>query len=197
MRPSLRTLILLPACGVVLSLAPAAPGAESPASEPQAAEAQTPEERLEALGLELPTQEPPVANYVRAVRTGNLVFLAGHGPLLPTGGYVTGKLGADLTIEEGYEAAKLTGLAMLATLEEELGSLDRVRRIVKVNGSINSTPEFTDQHKVMNGFSDLMVAVFGERGRHARAAVGMTSLPIGIPVEIEMVVEVDAPQQSP
>lgn len=153
--------------------------------------AATPEARLLELGLELPELPAPVANYVRAVRTGDLVFLAGHGPALPEGGYVTGKLGADLDVEQGYAAARATGLALLASLKAEIGSLDRVRRIVKVLGMVNSAPDFTDQHKVMNGFSDLMVEVFGENGKHARAAVGMVSLPIGLAVEIEMIVEVD------
>lgn len=156
-----------------------------------AQEGQTPEQRLAALDLVLPAQEAPVANYVRAVRTGDLVFLAGHGPVRPEGGYVTGKVGRDLTVEEGYAAAELTALAMLATLRDEIGSLDRVRRIVKVNGSVNSTPDFIEPHKVMNGFSDLIVKVFGDSGRHARAAVCVASLPIGIPVEVEMIVEVE------
>ncbi len=149
------------------------------------------ETRLAELGIELPTPPPPVANYVRAVTTGNLVFLAGHGPLRPEGGYVTGKLGKDLTVEEGYEAARLTAIALLASLKAEIGSLDRVQRVVRVEGMVNATPEFTDQSKVINGCSDLLVEVFGERGKHARAAVGMVSLPIGIAVEIQMVVEVE------
>ena len=155
-------------------------------SAPASAEA-----RLAGLGIELPKPPPPVANYVRAVRTGNLVFLAGHGPLKPEGGYVTGKLGKDLTVEEGYAAARLTGIALLASLKAEIGSLDRVRRIVRVVGMVNATPEFTDQSKVINGCSDFLVEVFGERGKHARAAVGMVSLPIGLAVEIHMIVEVE------
>ncbi len=150
-----------------------------------------PEAHLKRLGIELPTPPAPVANYVRAVRTGNLVFLAGHGPLKPDGGYVTGKVGRDLTVEQGYEAARLTGISLLASLKAEIGDLSRVRRIVRVEGMVNSTPEFTDQPKVINGCSDLLVEVFGERGRHARAAVGMASLPIGIAVEIKMVVQVE------
>jgi len=161
----------------------------SPAEDSLGAKA--PEARLAELGIELPELPAPVANYVRAVRTGNLVFLAGHGPAKPGGGYVTGKFDSDLTVEQGQEAARLTGLALLASLRAEIGSLDRVRRIVKVTGMVNSVPSFTDQHKVMNGFSDLMVEIFGDRGRHARAAVGMVSLPIGLAVEIEMIVEVE------
>lgn len=150
-----------------------------------------PEARMVELGLVLPELPAPVANYVRAVRTGNLVFLAGHGPARPEGGYVTGKFPTDLTVEEGQAAARLTGLALLASLKAEIGSLDRVRRIVKVTGMVNSAPAFTEQHLVMNGFSDLMVEIFGDHGKHARAAVGMASLPIGLAVEIEMIVEVE------
>ncbi|MDH3525583.1 MAG: RidA family protein [Acidobacteriota bacterium] len=174
-----------------LALAAAPAGRASEEAAPA-----SPEARLAALGLELPELPAPVANYVRAVRTGNLVFLAGHGPAKREGGYVTGKLGADLDVEQGYAAARATGLALLASLRAEIGSLDRVRRIVKVLGMVNSAPEFTDQHKVMNGFSDLMVEVFGERGKHARSAVGMVSLPIGLAVEIEMIVEVE-PRDAP
>lgn len=150
-----------------------------------------PEGRLADLGIELPTPPEPVANYVRTVRSGKLVFTSGHGPMRPEGGYVTGKLGRDLTLEQGYEAARLTAIALLASLKKEIGDLSNVRRVVKVTGMVNSDPEFTDQPKVINGCSDLLVEVFGDRGRHSRAAVGMASLPMGIAVEIEMVVEVD------
>ncbi len=162
-------------------------------SEPPPAEAPTDiEAKLARMGIELPEPRAPVANYVRAVRTGNLVFLAGHGPAKPDGGYVTGKLGKDLTVEQGYEAARLTAIALLASLKQEIGDLDEVTRIVRVFGMVNSTPTFTDQPAVINGASDLLVELFGEeRGKHARAAVGMASLPIGIAVEIEMVVEVE------
>ena len=132
-----------------------------------------------------------VANYVRAVRTGNLLFLSGSGPKKEDGTYITGKVGDDLTIEEGYIAARVTGINHLATLKSELGDLKKVKRIVKVLGMVNSSPDFTDQPKVINGFSDLMIEVFGDRGKHARSAVGMTSLPIGIAVEIELIVEVE------
>ena len=151
----------------------------------------SPEQRLEELGIQLPDPPAPVANYVGAVQTGNLVFLAGHGPLLPDGTYITGKLGRDLTLLEGYTAARQTGIALLATLKREIGDLSRVTRIVKVNGMVNATPDYTEQPNVINGCSDLLVEVFGpEIGKHARAAVGMNSLPIGIAVEIEMIVEV-------
>jgi len=169
------------------------PNAETTESAPEVAPTfdTDPEQRLQDLGIELPTPPAPVANYVRSVRTGNLVFLAGHGPLLPEGGYMSGKIPQDLTIEQGYEAARLTGIALLASLKENIGDLNKVNRIVKVTGMVNTTPDFTEQPQVINGFSDLMVEVFGEdRGKHARAAVGMASLPINIPVEIEMVVEV-------
>lgn len=157
----------------------------------QQSETYDPEARLAELGIELPTPQAPIANYVNAVRTGNLLFLAGKGPSLPQGGNVTGKLGADLSIEEGYRAARLTGIAQLAVLKAELGDLRKVRRIVKVTGMVNCTPDFTSQPAVINGFSDLMVEVFGERGKHARAAVGMAALPGNIAVEIDMVVEVE------
>lgn len=149
-----------------------------------------PEAKLSALGIELSTPSAPVANYVNAVRTGNLIFLAGKGPLKPDGENITGKLGADLTIEEGYEAARITGINQLSVLKAELGNLNKVKRIVKVLGMVNSTPDFIDQPKVVNGYSDLMVAVFGENGKHARAAVGMGALPSDIAIEVEMIVEV-------
>jgi enamine deaminase RidA (YjgF/YER057c/UK114 family) len=153
--------------------------------------AQTPEERLVQMGLTLPPVPPPAANYVNAVRTGNLLFLAGKGPSTPDGKYITGKLGGDLTIEQGYEAARSVALAQLAVLKSELGNLSKVKRIVKVQGMINSTPDFIDHSKVMNGFSDMMVAVFGEKGKHARSSVGMCSLPFNIAVEVELVVEIE------
>ena len=148
------------------------------------------EARLKQLGISLPEAPKPVANYVQAVRTGNLVFLAGAGPRKPDGGYITGKVGQDLSLEQGYQAARLTGIILLSNLKAELGDLDKVKRIVKVFGMVNADPSFTQHPKVINGFSDLMVEVFGDRGKHARSAVGMGSLPFGIPVEIDMVVEV-------
>lgn len=149
------------------------------------------EERLEELGIELGDPTPPTANYVRAVRTDDLVFLAGHGPDRPDGGQVTGKMGSDLTLEEGQEAARLTGISLLTSLKAEIGDLNRVRRIVKVTGMVNAEPDYTEHSQVINGFSDLMVEVFGDNGKHARAAVGMSSLPGNIPVEIEMIVEIE------
>ena len=150
-----------------------------------------PEAKLEELGIALSTPSAPVANYVNAVRTGNLIFLAGKGPRKADGENITGKLGSDLTIEEGYEAARITGINQLSVLKAELGNLNKVKRVVKVKGMVNATSEFTDHPKVVNGYSDLMVAVFGDRGKHARAAVGMGSLPSNIAVEIEMIVEVE------
>jgi enamine deaminase RidA (YjgF/YER057c/UK114 family) len=155
------------------------------------AKAQTPEERLTQLGITLPAVPAPAANYVNVVRTGNLLFLAGKGPTKPDGKLVTGKIGEDLSIEQGYEAARLTALAQLAVLKSELGDLSKVKRIVKVLGMVNCTPYFIDQPKVMNGYSDLMVEVFGDKGKHARSAVGMCSLPFNIAVEVEMIVEVE------
>jgi len=149
-----------------------------------------PEGRLAAMGITLPEPPSPVANYVNGVRTGNLIFLAGKGPKRADGTELRGKLGAGLSIEEGYEGARLTAINQLAVLKAMLGDLDRVVRVVKVLGMVNSDPDFIDQPAVINGFSDLIVEVFGERGRHARAAVGMASLPRGQAVEIEMIVEV-------
>ena len=170
----------------------ATPGAaQETQSHAAEAGASDPEGRLDELGIVLPEPTAPVANYVKAVRSGNLVFLSGHGPYRSDGTLVTGKLGRDLTIEEGYEAARLTGIALLSSLKREIGDLGRVQRIVKVFGMVNVDPSFTDMPKVINGCSDLMVEIFGERGRHARAAVGMASLPVGIAVEIDMVVEVE------
>jgi enamine deaminase RidA (YjgF/YER057c/UK114 family) len=150
-----------------------------------------PEKRLEELGIELPPAPEPVANYVNGVRTNNLIFLAGKGPKRADGTEITGKLGDTVSIEEGYEGARLTAINQLAVLKEMLGDLRKVKRVVKVLGMVNSAPDFVEQPAVINGFSDLIVEVFGERGRHARAAVGMASLPRGQAVEIEMIVEVE------
>ena len=150
-----------------------------------------PEAKLKELGIELSTPGAPVANYVNAVQTGSLLFLAGKGPNKPEGGYVTGKVGQDISVEEGYEAARLTAISQLSVLKAELGNLNRVKRIVKVLGMVNCGPDFGNQPEVINGFSDLMVEVFGERGKHARAAVGMNSLPRNTSVEIEMIVEIE------
>ena len=154
--------------------------------------AQTVDEKIKQLGLALPPVSKPIANYVKYVRTGNLIFLAGHGPSKTDGTNVTGKVGKDLSIEQGYEAAKIAALSLIATLKDALGGdLSKVKRIVKVNGYVNCLPDFTDHPKVINGCSDLLVALFGEKGKHARAAMGMVALPSNIAVEIEMIVEVE------
>jgi len=158
---------------------------------PVGAQEQTPEQKLAALGITLPAVDAPVANYVKAVRSGSLLFTAGHGPCGTLTKDQIGKVGGTLSVEQGVAAARATGVCLLATLKTELGSLSRVRRIVKVLGMVNSAPDFPDHPKVMNGFSDLMVAVFGERGRHARSSVGVAALPGDMAVEIEMIVEVD------
>ncbi|WP_245917349.1 RidA family protein [Mongoliibacter ruber] len=149
------------------------------------------EKKIKEMGITLPNPSAPVANYVNAVRTGNLLFLAGKGPSEADGTYITGKVGSDLTIEEGREAARLVGLAQLAVLKAELGDLNKVKRIVKVLGMVNCDSDFKDQPQVINGFSDLMVEVFGEKGKHARSAVGMNALPMDISVEIELIVEIE------
>jgi enamine deaminase RidA (YjgF/YER057c/UK114 family) len=149
-----------------------------------------PQAKLDSLGITLRDQGIPVANYVHAVRSGNLLFLAGKGPKQANGENIVGKLGQDLSIDQGYAAAREVGINQLSVLKMELGNLNRIKRIVKVHGMVNAMPDFTDHSKVINGYSDLMVAVFGENGKHARAAVGMGSLPGNMAVEVEMIVEV-------
>jgi enamine deaminase RidA (YjgF/YER057c/UK114 family) len=144
--------------------------------------------RIAELGIELPAPVKPIATYVRYVQTGNLLFISGTGP---TASAPTGKLGSDLTIEQGYEVAREVGLQILATVKDALGTLDRVTRVVKVLGMVNSAPDFGDQPKVINGCSDLMVEVFGDAGRHTRSAVGFVALPGQIAVEIEATFEVE------
>lgn len=156
----------------------------------QAQENINPEEQLKKLGIELPIPSKPVANYVKYVRTGNVIFLSGHGPCNMEG-IPRGQLGDELNIEQGYAAARQAGICLLATLKDAVGGdLNNVVRIVRVFGLVSSTDTFTDQPKVMNGCSDLMVEIFGDKGKHVRAAVGTNVLPFNIPVEIEMVVEV-------
>jgi enamine deaminase RidA (YjgF/YER057c/UK114 family) len=150
------------------------------------------EEKLTQMGLALPTPAAPAGNYVGAVRAGNLLFVSGHGPRRQGEAYITGKVGRDLTTEQAYEAAKVVMLNCLASVKREIGDLDRVKRIVKLLGMVNCTEDFTEQPKVINGASDLLVALYGEAGRHARSAVGMQQLPMSIPVEIEMIIEVEA-----
>ena len=150
------------------------------------------EKKLKELGIDLGKVSNPVANYVNAVRTGNLLFLAGKGPRPDASGKrPKGKVGREYTVEQAYQHARTVGLDLLAVMKAELGSLDKVKRVVKVLGMVNAAPDFEDQPKVINGCSDLFVEVFGDKGKHARSAVGMGSLPMGIPVEIECIVEVE------
>lgn len=148
------------------------------------------EDRLKELGYELPPLARPMANYIGAYRLGNVVYLSGVGPRRADGSRITGKLGRDLTVEQGYEAARHCGLNLLANLKAEIGDLDKVVHFVKLLGMVNSDPGFEKTPEVINGCSDLFVEVFGDRGKHARSAVGMATLPLSIAVEIEAIVEV-------
>lgn len=148
------------------------------------------EKKLKELGISLPAAPRPVANYVPAVKTGNLLFISGHGPYNDGKSILSGKVGKELTVEEGYKTARNVALNCLASVKATLGDLNKVKRVVKLLGMVNCTEDFKDQPKVINGASDLLVEVFGDAGRHARSAVGMQSLPNGIPVEIEMILEV-------
>ena len=148
------------------------------------------EKKLKDLGISLPAAPKPVANYVPAVRTGNLLFVSGHGPYNDGKTVLSGKLGQELTVEEGYMVARNVALNCLASIKATLRGLDKVKRVVKLLGMVHCTEDFKDQPQVINGASDLLVEIFGEGGKHARSAVGMQSLPNGIPVEIEMILEV-------
>ena len=148
------------------------------------------EARVKELGLDLSNPAGPIANYIAAVTAGKLVYLSGKGPTQADGTMMAGKVGADVSTEQAYEAAKLVGMQLLAALRAHVGSLDNVAQVVKLLGMVNCTPEFADQPAVINGCSDLLVDVFGDAGKHARSAVGMGSLPGQIPVEIEMIVEI-------
>ncbi len=172
-------LAVLTLLGIILLSAPAS--AQTAAANPEA--------RLKELGIKLKRPAPPSANFIPAVKVGNLVFLSGQGPVKEDGNFMIGKVGKEFTLEEAKYAARLTGISLLEALKAELGDLNKVKRIVKVLGMVNAVPEFDKHSQVINGFSDLMVEVFGENGRHARSAVGMGSLPRNIPVEIEMIVE--------
>jgi enamine deaminase RidA (YjgF/YER057c/UK114 family) len=147
--------------------------------------AQTPEDRIKELGITLTEPSQPVANYVKWRKVGNILYLAG------AGADVYGKLGQELSIEQGYEAARLTAIEIMGTIKAACGDLSKVKQFVKVRGMVNSTPDFYDQPKVINGFSDLIVDVFGEKGKHARAAVGQVALPFNMAVEIEVIVELE------
>jgi enamine deaminase RidA (YjgF/YER057c/UK114 family) len=148
------------------------------------------EKKLKDMGIELPPAVTPVANYVPAVRSGNLVFLSGHGPFNEDGALITGKVGADLTTEQGYAAARRIAIGLLGSLKAAIGDLDKVQRVVKLLGLVNCPPDFGDQPKVINGASDFLVEVFGDKGKHARSAVGTNALPMNIAAEIEMIVEI-------
>lgn len=147
------------------------------------------EDRIKSLGLELPQVPKPVANYVSAVRTGNYVFTSGQVPLVKGELKAKGKVGGDLTLEEGYECARIAALNCLAAVKSVIDDLDRVKQIVRLTGFVNSAVGFNEQPKVLNGASDLLVEIFGERGKHARLAIGTNELPLGAPVEVEMIVE--------
>ena len=149
------------------------------------------ESRLQELGITLPDSPAPLANYVPVVRTGNLIYLSGVGPMAKSdGSEYRGKLGDNLSVDEGYDAARLTAVNLIARLKGYLGDLDRVTQIVKLLSMVNATPDFTEPPAVSNGCSDLMVEVFGDRGRHARSAIGVATLPGGIPIEIELIAEI-------
>jgi enamine deaminase RidA (YjgF/YER057c/UK114 family) len=156
----------------------------------EATHAQSPEQKLKDSNIELPSVSSSLGNYIDVVQVGNLLFLSGKGPLTSEGKYIEGKLGDDLTIEQGYTAARVAAVNQLAVLKSYVGDLRRIKRIVKVNGFVNCVNSFEDQPKVINGFSDLMVEIFGESGKHARTAVGTNSLPRNMAVEVEMVVEI-------
>ena len=149
------------------------------------------EAKLKELGIELPEPPSPAGNYIGGVQVGNLLFMSGCGPRKPDNTSITGKVGRDLDVDGGYNAARLVGLNMLANVRDQLGSLDRVKRVVKVLGMVNADVEFKEHPTVINGFSDLMVEVFGDNGRGGRSAVGMGSLPFQIAVEVEMILEVE------
>lgn len=149
------------------------------------------EKKLKDLGITLPQAPKPVANYVPAVRVGNLLFVSGHGPYNDGKTITSGKLGKEVSLEQGYQVARNVALNCLASTKAIIGDLNRIRRVVKLLGMVNCTEDFKDQPKVINGASDLLAEVFGDQGKHARSAVGMQSLPNGIPVEVEMILEVE------
>lgn len=151
---------------------------------------QTPEKQLQSLGLILPELPPPVGNFTPFALHGDLLFLSGQGPLLEDGSLAQGKVGADVSTDQAYEHARRTGLVLLSSIRLAVGSLDRVKQVVKLLGLVNASPDFTEHPEVINGCSDLFVEVFGDRGRHARSAIGVGSLPGGISVEIEAVIAV-------
>ena len=149
------------------------------------------EEKLKELNITLPETPKPIANYLRCIRAGNLIFLSGQGPMDNEGNFITGKVGSDIKLDDAYLAARTVGLQLISVLKSEIQDLDRVKQIVKLLGMVNANQNFTDHPKVINGCSDLLVEVFQDKGKHARSAVGMASLPGNIPVEIEMIVEIE------
>lgn len=151
--------------------------------------AKTPEQVIADMGIQLQDKPAPKSNFAYAVKAGNLLFVSGHIPISAEGKVITGKVGKDLDLQQARAAAKTVGVSILATLKQQLGDLSRVKQIVKVTGMVNATPDFTQHSQVMNAFSDLMTDVFGAKGKHARAAVGMGSLPVNAAIEIEAVVE--------
>ena len=151
--------------------------------------AQTPEQKIKQLEIELPQIPESLGSYQDMVKVGDLVFLSGKGPFKADGKYITGKVGQDLTANEGYQASRLSAINQLAILKQTFGSLNKIKRIIKVNGYVHTADSFTEQSKVMNGFSDLLIEVFGEQGRHARTSVGVFTLPQNMAVEVEMIVE--------
>lgn len=152
---------------------------------------QTPEQNLERLGIILSEASQPIASFVNCIRVDNLLFLSGKGPLKKDNTYITGKLGKNLSLEQGYEAARLVAICHIAVLKAELGDLGRIKRIVKVLGMVNCTDDFQEHPQIINGYSDLMISVFNEKGNHARSAVGVNSLPMNIAVEAELIVEIN------
>ena len=149
------------------------------------------EKKLIELNITLPNTPKPIANYVPSVKSGNLIFLSGQGPMTPDGDFISGKVGADTSVDQAYNAARMVGMQLLSALKSEIGDLNKVKRIIKLLGMVNAIDSFKDHPNVINGCSDLLVEVFGEKGKHARSSVGVASLPNQIPVEIEMIVEVE------
>lgn len=149
------------------------------------------EKKLIELNITLPNTPKPIANYVPSKRSGNLIFLSGQGPRKPDGDFISGKVGVDISVDEAYDAARMVGIQLLSALKSEITDLNNVKQIIKLLGMVNAIDSFKDHPNVINGCSDLLVEVFGEKGKHARSAVGVASLPNQIPVEIEMIVEVE------
>lgn len=188
--PVLKTCTLL-TVGTLVGLALRPSFGDYPSADAQEKSATSPEEQLRKLKIELPTVSKPNNTLVNAVRVGDMLYVSGTGPAADAGKPLTGRLGQNMDVQKGRAAARSVGLQILAVVKAEVGSLDKVQRLVKTLGMVNATPEFREHPQVINGFSDLMVEVFGEEhGKGARSAVGMASLPNGIPVEIEAIFQV-------